>query len=106
MTENTVLCGASSYEQKYYFNRDFDRIPDEIKKELQIMCVAFTEEVGGVLTVEYDPEGNLQLKVHVDDGDYLYDEIESGIQISRLQREKEELFTGLEMFYKVFRNAH
>ena len=46
--ENVVLCGASAYEQKYYFNKDFDSLPDHVKKELQIMCVLYTEDVGGV----------------------------------------------------------
>ncbi len=43
-------CGASAYEQKYYFNKDFDS-PDHVKKELQIMCVLFTEEIGGIFTL-------------------------------------------------------
>ena len=37
--ENVVLCGASAYEQKYYFNQDFDSLPESIKQELHIMCV-------------------------------------------------------------------
>ena len=37
--DNIVLCGASSYEQKYYFNQDFASLPDAVKQELQIMCV-------------------------------------------------------------------
>ena len=40
--DNIVLCGASAYEQKYYFNEDFSSLPDHVKKELQIMCVLFT----------------------------------------------------------------
>ena len=98
----TVLCGASSYEQKYYFNKDFDKLPQQIKDELQIMCVSFTEEAGGVLLVQFDDNGDLSLKVEVDDHDYLFDDIESGIQIGRIQREKEELFRNLETYYKVF----
>ena len=31
--ENIVLCGASSYEQKYYFNPDFNSLPESIKQE-------------------------------------------------------------------------
>ena len=50
--DNIVLCGASSYEQKYYFNKDFNSLPDHVKQELQIMCVLFTEEIGGILTLE------------------------------------------------------
>ena len=54
MGENSgrvVLCGANAYEQKYYFNEKFSRIPESIKEELHIICVLFTEEVGGVFTV-------------------------------------------------------
>ena len=94
-----VLCGANSYVQKYYFNDEFAALPIEVKKELQIACVMFTEEVGGVLTMEFSPEGKLLLKCSVDDADYLYDNIESELQIRRLTREKEKLFGQLEQFY-------
>ena len=53
MEENTVLCGANSYEQKYYFNQDFDSLPESVKRELQVMCVLYTEDVGGILTLEF-----------------------------------------------------
>ena len=33
----TVLCGANAYEQKYYFNREFDGIPQSIKDELCLL---------------------------------------------------------------------
>ena len=104
MSEKTVLCGANSYEQKYYFNQDFNMLPDEIKQELQIMCVTFTENAGGTLLVEFDENGDLKLVVQVDDSDYYFDEIESGLQISNIQKEKEELFGQLETLYKVLKN--
>lgn len=104
MSEKTVLCGANSYEQKYYFNQDFNMLPDQIKQELQIMCVTFTENVGGTLLVEFDENGDLKLVVQVDDSDYYFDEIESGLQISNIQKEKEELFGQLETLYKVLKN--
>ena len=37
-----VLCGANAYEKKYYFNNKFDKIPENIKEELHIICVLFT----------------------------------------------------------------
>ena len=101
--DNIVLCGANSYTQKYYLNPDFAKLPEEIKNELQIMCVKYTEEAGGIITLEFAPDGQLLLKTCADDSDFLYDEIESGLQISRIQREKEELFEKLELFYKVFK---
>ena len=35
--DRIVLCGASAYEQKYYFNPDFDALPQQVKEELQIL---------------------------------------------------------------------
>ena len=98
---NTVLCGASSYEQKYYFNDRFQALPEEIQKELKILCVLFTEDVGGVLTLEFAPDGELQFKVSVDDGDYLFDEIGSELKIRQYQKEKRELLEALELYYRV-----
>ncbi len=100
--ENVVLCGASAYEQKFYFNEDFSSLPESVREELQIMCVLFTEDVGGVLTLEFDAEGNLDLKVAADESDLLFDEIGSVLKIKQLQSEKRELFEALEMYYKVF----
>ncbi|MBB5262984.1 hypothetical protein HNP82_000078 [Catenibacillus scindens] len=100
--DNVVLCGASAYEKKFYFNEDFSSLPQNIRDELQIMCVLFTEDVGGVLTLEFDDEGTLDLKVSVDDSDLLFDEIGSALKIKQLQNDKRELFEALEMYYKVF----
>lgn len=100
--ENIVLCGASSYEQKYYFNKDFDSLPDHVKQELQIMCVLFTEEIGGILTLEYDEEGNLQFRTEAIEADARYDEIGAALRIKQLRQEKRELLESLEMYYRVF----
>lgn len=97
-----VLCGSNSYEQKYYFNDEFDKLPDDIKDELKVMCVLFTEEVGGIFTLSYDEEGNLEFDVMCDEGDLLFDEIGCGLKIKQLQRDKEGLLQALEMYFKVF----
>ena len=102
MNEKTVLCGANSYTQKYYFNEEFSKLPDSIKQELKILCVLYVEDVGGILTLEFDENGNLELRVESDEGDYLFDEIGSVLKIKEIQREKEELLESLELFYKTF----
>lgn len=48
--EKVVLCGANSYEEKYYLNPDFEQLPDDVKNELKIMCVLYVHDVGGILT--------------------------------------------------------
>lgn len=99
---NKTLCAASAYEKKYYFNPEFGKLPSNIQKELQIMCVIFTEECGGVISLEFDKEGELLIKTEADESDYLYDEVSAGLLVSQLRKEKEELFEALERFYKVF----
>lgn len=100
--KNIVLCGASAYEQKYYFNRDFSSLPEHVKKELQILCVLFTEDVGGILTLEFDEDGNLQFKTEALEADARFDEIGSALKIKQLQQEKRELLESLELYYRVF----
>ena len=100
-SKRVTLCGANSYLKKYYFNEEFAALPDQVKKELNIMCVLFTEEVGGLVTMEFSEAGDLLISVSADDMDYLYDEIESGICVRRLQEEHEELFRGLENYYRI-----
>ena len=102
MEENVVLCGARSYEKKYYFNQQFAALPEDIRKELQIMCVLYTEDVGGILTMEFDKNGSLEFRVEADEGDYLFDEIGSALKIKQYQLEKRELLESLELFYRVF----
>ncbi|MGN0511948.1 MAG: DUF6145 family protein [Lachnospiraceae bacterium] len=100
--ENITLCGASSYEKKYYFNEDFNALPDSVKDELHIMCVLYTEEIGGVLTLEFDQEGNLEFRVEALEADAMFDDIGSALRIKQLRREKAELLNSLELYYKVF----
>lgn len=100
--ERTVLCGASSYEQKYYFNEEFTALPQRVKDELKVLCVMYVEEVGGVLTLEYEPDGELEFKVTADEADYLFDDIGSALKIKEIRRDKSDLLESLEMYYKVF----
>lgn len=96
-----VLCGASAYEKKFYLNPEFNSLPNSIQEELKIMCVLFTEDVGGILTLIYDEEGNLCFRVAANEEDFLYDEIGSGLKIKELQRKKQDLLEALQMYYRI-----
>ena len=100
--EEVVLCASSAYEKKFYLNEEFSRLPEDIKNELKIMCVLFTEEVGGILELVFDEEGNLLFRTDEDENDLLYDDIACGMLIKKMQYEKRELLESLEMFYRVF----
>ena len=102
MDEEFVLCAASAYEQKFYLNPEFDALPESIKEELKIMCVLYTEDVGGILMLVFDEDGNLELKVDHAENDFAFDDIGSVLKIKELQQKKRELFESLELFFRVF----
>lgn len=99
--EKVVLCGANAYEKKYYFNKEFDKIPESIKEELHIICVLFTEEVGGIFTICFDEDGTLELETDAAPEDYLYDEIGSGLLVRKIRDTKQELLQSLSLYYRV-----
>lgn len=100
--EKMVLCGANSYDMKYYFNEKFNGIPESIKNELHILCVLFTEEVGGIFTIGFDEEGNVLLETNADDDDIYYDDISSGLMVAEVRRQRRELLESLSIYYRVF----
>ncbi|MBQ2803806.1 MAG: hypothetical protein IJF07_07905 [Lachnospiraceae bacterium] len=100
--DRIVLCGANSYDMKYYFNEQFDGIPESIKDELHIICVLFTEEVGGIFTIVFEEDGSISMETDAEETDIYYDEISSGLLIGEIRRKRQELFESLSLYYRVF----
>jgi len=100
--DDIVLCGSSCYTKKYYLNEDFSALPENVKQDLKVMCVLYTEEIGGVLKLTFNEEGDLVFETSANENDLLYDEIGSVLKIKQLRQSKKELLESLEMFFKVF----
>ena len=96
-----ILCGANAYETKYYFNHKFDKIPENIKEELHIICVLFTEEVGGVFTIGFTPYGEVEMDAQKDEEDLLYDEIGAELLMKQIRRKKADMIRALSIYFKV-----
>lgn len=104
MEHTQVLCAANSYIKKFYLDPMFARLPEQVRQELQILCVSFTEDVGGTLVLLFDETGSLKLNTMVDDGDYLFDEIGAALRIKEMSRKHGELFRQLEQYYQALRD--
>lgn len=100
--KRTVLCGANAYEKKYYFNKEFDGLPESVKEDLHIISVLFTEEVGGIFMIVFEEDGSVSIETNASDEDYLYDEIGSGLLAGETKRKRQELFESISLYYKVF----
>lgn len=99
--EKIVLCGANAYDKKYYFNEIFGKIPESIKDELHIICVLFTEEVGGIITLAFEEDGTLVIETDAAEEDFYYDEISSGLLVREIRRTRQELLESLSLYYRV-----
>lgn len=96
-----VLCGANSYDQKYYFNKRFSKLPESIQKELNIICVLFTEEVGGIFYIVFDEDGGISFETNADSDDIYYDEVSSGLLIGEIRKTRQELMESLSLYYRM-----
>lgn len=97
-----VLCGSSAYNQKFYFNPLFAKVPKTIQDELRVICVLFTEEAGGVITFVFEKDGALSIETEAAEDDYLYDEITSGLLVGKIRNTRQELLESLDLYYRVF----
>ena len=96
-----VICGANAYDKKYYFNKKFDRLPENIKEELHIICVLFTEECGGVFTISFTPFGHVEFDTQHEEGDLFYDEISARLLIKKKKKKKSEMIDALSIYFRV-----
>ena len=103
MTGNAgeVLCAASAYEEKYYLNPKYERLPEAVRDELKIICVLFTEEIGGRFVMEFTPEGELQMRTEALDSDYNYDENGAGLMCREIRNRRADLMKELELYHQV-----
>lgn len=96
-----VLCAANAYEEKYWFNPLFDRIPDSIKEELRIICILFTQDAGGVFAIVFDEEGQIELDAYADEEDITYDQVSAGLLRGEVRRRRADVFRMLELYYRI-----
>ncbi len=96
-----VLCGANAYDRKYYFNPEFNAVPDSIKRELNIISVLFTQEAGGIFTIVFENDGGISFVTDAEEDDITYDEVSAGLLVGQIRRTRTEILESLELFYRV-----
>lgn len=98
--DDNIFCVANSYTKSYWLSPDFANLPKSVKEELQALSVIFTEDVGGLLVFRFEGD-KLIIDIRHDEKDYYFDEIGAGLRVRKLMEDKEELFSSLELFYKM-----
>lgn len=57
---------------------------------MKIMCVLYVHDVGGILTLVFEENGELEFEVTSAEGDPMFDEIGSRLKIKEIQTRREE----------------
>ena len=88
-------------EKNIILNENFNGLPQTIRDELKIMCVLYTEDVGGILELVFDEDGNLDFRTSCKENDFFYDEIGSVLKIKQYRNERRELLESIETYYRI-----
>ncbi len=103
---NVVLCAANAYNQKFFLNPEYNNLPDDVKNQLKIISVEYTEEIGGIFLMEFNRDNKLVLKSMHEDGDIMFDEDNSRKKIDSIAEKYEALFTKLETYFAAIQALH
>ena len=66
------------------------------------MCVLYVNDVGGILTLVFEEDGELCFEVTSEDFDPTFDDIGSHLKIKQIQRESRICLEALQLYYRVF----
>lgn len=103
--DNVVLAYASQYAQKYYFNDQLGKLPEEVKKEVLVLLIWLTEEAGGVAQLSFNAAGEAVVDSWCEEGDLGYDSIAAGLMIREIEREHGDLLRSLEVWYQALKRS-
>ena len=98
--QEITLCASNAYTKKFYLNEHFKGLPEAIKEELQIMCVLYTEDIGGVLELVFDEDGNPSVRDMMSIGVTLDERIADGFYFARSLKLIKHLFKNPELLDK------
>lgn len=98
-----ILCSASYYKQGYFFNEKFNRLPDNIKKELKVITVCLSEKIRAISILGfYKDSGDFYIEVMNSPDDFMYDDIGAKLEVIQVEKENKELFNSVSLWYKTF----
>lgn len=101
--EKTVICAASVYKQKYFFNKEFDKLPSQIKEDIRIKVITLAQKLHCIFIMGFYDDGGVYFETRAEEADFFFDEVGAALEVSRLQRDERDLTEKLGVWYKVFK---
>ena len=99
--DKKALAGASREKQKYFFEPQFNELPDSIKEEIRNICIIMAERLGCTFVISFEDSGDIVFDIIKNENDFDFDDIGAELEIKSLQAEKKELIKSLKLWYVI-----
>lgn len=103
--EKHILISVSPYVQKYYFNEEFQDLPNEIKETLRAKLGIIAEKTNAIISLGFYENGEIFIEERHDDLTF-YDEIGTALRIKKFQSEEVELLRSIKMWYIIYKTPN
>ncbi len=94
--EKEIMASASYYNKKYYLNPVYEILPTQIKNEIKQICVEYVDKFKCILIMGFYEDGEIFFETQVlDEYEFSFMEIDSKLEIRKIEKEYAELLEGL-----------
>lgn len=100
-----IIAGAAFENEKFYFEQEFNDIPDSIKDEIKIICVTIAFKLECTFLIGFHEDGDVFFEIIKPEDAIDFDDIGAELEVKEVKRQKSELLKALSMWYKVFRTS-
>lgn len=97
-----ILAAASYEKQKYFIEPAFQALPEEIQKEMKILCVLTAQKLCCTFLIGFEQNGDIYFETVQEKQNFDFDEIGAELEIKKIQSEHQELLKALKLWYVVF----
>lgn len=94
-----IIAAASFQKQKYFFDSEFEKLPEDIKKEIQVICVLSAQSLECTFVIGFKNNGDVYFEVV----DNLSDEIGIELLIKEIRIKHKELLKALKLWYLLYK---
>lgn len=100
--EKTVLCAASYYKHKIFFNDEgFLALPTDVKNQVKEITAEAAEIVKAIVTIGFYENGNVYIEMGPDENDKDFDDIGAKYHVEKIKNKNIKFFNALTLWYKV-----
>lgn len=100
--EKKVLCAASFYNHKCYYNdEDFSSLPPDVKKEAKVIVATAAEKARAIVSVGFYENADVFIEIKADSSDMDFDDIAAKYEVERVRKSNKKFFHALTLWYKV-----